>query len=115
VRFDHAIRRQHYPISSENDAVRVRFAPSPTGDLHIGGVRTALFNWLFARHQGGKYLLRIEDSDETRSTKEASDLIVNGLNWLELYSDEEIVFQSDRKQRHQEVLQRLIAEAGLLL
>jgi len=68
--------------------VRVRFAPSPTGDLHIGGARTALFNWLFARHHKGKFILRIEDTDTVRSTKEAVDVILNGLRWLGLDWDE---------------------------
>jgi glutamyl-tRNA synthetase len=71
-----------------NPAIRVRFAPSPTGYLHIGGARTALFNWLFARHHGGKFVLRIEDTDKTRSTEEAAAAIYEGLRWLELDWDE---------------------------
>ena len=71
--------------------VRVRFAPSPTGDLHVGGVRTALFNWLYARHSGGKFLLRIEDTDRERSTPSAVQVILDGLKWLGLESDELIV------------------------
>jgi len=90
--------------------VRVRFAPSPTGDLHIGGVRTALFNWLYARNRGGKFLVRIEDSDMARSTKEASNVILEGLHWLGLDSDEETVFQSHRIERHQSVLAQLLKE-----
>ncbi len=76
--------------------VRVRFAPSPTGFLHIGGARTALFNWLFARHHGGKFILRIEDTDVERSTTEAKDAIIEGLKWLGLNWDEGPFFQSDR-------------------
>src|SRR5829696_8991965 len=68
--------------------VRVRFAPSPTGYLHIGGARTALFNWLYARHTGGTFLLRIEDTDQARNTQEAVDVILNGLRWLGLNWDE---------------------------
>ena len=74
--------------------VITRFAPSPTGFLHIGGARTALFNWLFARHHGGKFLLRIEDTDHKRSTQEAIDAILAGMKWLGLESDEPPVFQS---------------------
>ena len=68
--------------------VRVRFAPSPTGFLHIGGARTALFNWLYARHTGGTFVLRIEDTDAARNTQEAVDVILNGLRWLGLDWDE---------------------------
>src|SRR6267142_1573046 len=68
--------------------VRVRFAPSPTGFLHIGGARTALFNWLYARHTGGTFILRIEDTDAARNTQEAVDVILNGLRWLGLEWDE---------------------------
>ena len=70
------------------DEIRVRFAPSPTGFLHIGGVRTALFNWLFARHHGGKFILRIEDTDHDRSTQESIDEILESLRWLGLDWDE---------------------------
>ncbi len=69
---------------SASSSVVTRFAPSPTGFLHIGGARTALFNWLFARHHGGKFLLRIEDTDKARSTKEAIDAILDGMRWLDL-------------------------------
>ncbi|MDR0753255.1 MAG: glutamate--tRNA ligase, partial [Holosporaceae bacterium] len=89
-------------------SVVTRFAPSPTGFLHIGGVRTALFNWLFARHFGGKFLLRIEDTDRERSTTEAVDAIINGLKWLGLNWDEELVFQSSRLKRHVELAKNLI-------
>jgi glutamyl-tRNA synthetase len=90
-------------------SVTVRFAPSPTGFLHIGGARTALFNWLFARHHGGRFLLRIEDTDRQRSTKEAVDAIIDGLRWLELDWDGEIVLQSERAGRHAEAARALLA------
>jgi len=89
--------------------VVTRFAPSPTGYLHIGGARTALFNWLFARHNGGKYLLRIEDTDRARSTDAAIDAIFDGLTWLGLGGDEPAVFQFARSDRHAEVAHALIA------
>jgi glutamyl-tRNA synthetase len=87
----------------------VRFAPSPTGYLHIGGGRTALFNWLFARHHGGKYLLRIEDTDRQRSTEDAIRAIFDGLEWLGLHWDEEPVLQFARMHRHAEVAQEMLA------
>ncbi|MEE4337951.1 glutamate--tRNA ligase [Erythrobacter sp.] len=99
-------------MASESIApVITRFAPSPTGFLHIGGARTALFNWLYARHHGGKALLRIEDTDKKRSTQEAIDKILEGLEWLGLDYDEEPVFQSERAERHAEVALKLL-EAG---
>lgn len=85
-----------------------RFAPSPTGFLHIGGARTALFNYLFARHNNGKFLLRIEDTDQKRSTDEAVDAIVKGLSWLGLKHDDEIVLQSKNVARHKEVALKLL-------
>src|SRR3989442_3865997 len=88
---------------------RVRFAPSPTGFLHVGGARTALFNWLYARHTGGKFLLRIEDTDKQRSTDENTRVILDGLTWLGLSWDEEPVFQGARVTRHQEAADRLLA------
>jgi glutamyl-tRNA synthetase len=88
--------------------VVTRFAPSPTGFLHIGGARTALFNWLFSRHHGGKALLRIEDTDRVRSTQEAIDAIIDGLAWLGLDWDEDPVFQSERGARHVEVAEKLL-------
>jgi glutamyl-tRNA synthetase len=88
--------------------MRVRFAPSPTGALHIGGARTALFNWLLARHAGGRMLLRIEDTDRERSTPENVEQILDALRWLELDWDEGPVFQSERAERHREVLQALL-------
>ncbi len=90
--------------------VITRFAPSPTGFLHIGGARTALFNWLFARHHGGKFLLRIEDTDRARSTTEAVEAIFDGLRWIGLNWDGEAVFQFARMDRHAEVAHRLVAE-----
>ncbi|WP_390612646.1 glutamate--tRNA ligase [Qipengyuania thermophila] len=88
--------------------VVTRFAPSPTGFLHIGGARTALFNWLFARHHAGTALLRIEDTDQKRSTPEAVDAIINGLAWLGLDHDGPVVFQSTRSERHREVALKLL-------
>lgn len=90
--------------------VRVRFAPSPTGYLHIGSARTALFNYLYARHVGGKFLLRIEDTDLARSTEESTRSILDGLAWLELDHDEEIVFQSANAEKHRETARKLLAE-----
>jgi glutamyl-tRNA synthetase len=90
-------------------AVVTRFAPSPTGFLHIGGARTALFNWLFARHHGGKFLLRIEDTDRARSTQPAIDAILDGMRWLGLDWDGEAVFQFARAARHAEVAHELLA------
>ncbi len=94
--------------TAEKMPVVTRFAPSPTGFLHIGGARTALFNWLFARHHGGKFLLRIEDTDRARSTEPAIEAIFDGLNWLGLTSDEEPVFQFARAERHAEVAQAML-------
>jgi len=91
--------------------VRVRFAPSPTGYLHIGGARTALFNWLFARHHGGKFILRIEDTDFSRSSPEMVEGILEGLRWLELRWDEGPFFQSQRLGRYREFAARLL-ESG---
>ncbi|HVF37510.1 MAG TPA: glutamate--tRNA ligase [Sphingomicrobium sp.] len=89
-----------------------RFAPSPTGYLHIGGARTALFNWLFARHHGGQYLLRIEDTDKARSTREAIDAILDGLGWLGLDGDGQPWFQSQFEKRHAEVAHELIEKGA---
>src|SRR5437588_3597228 len=90
--------------------VRVRFAPSPTGYLHIGAARAALFNWLFARKVGGKFLLRIEDTDLQRSTDESTRSIIEGLKWLGLDYDEELVFQSANAPQHRAAAERLVAE-----
>ena len=88
--------------------VVTRFAPSPTGFLHIGGARTALFNWLYARHTGGKFLLRIEDTDRERSTQGAISAILDGLKWLELDWDGEPIYQAARAQRHRQVAEDLL-------
>ncbi|HUH83012.1 MAG TPA: glutamate--tRNA ligase [Stellaceae bacterium] len=90
-------------------SVVVRFAPSPTGFLHIGGARTALFNWLFAKHHRGRFLLRIEDTDRQRSTPEAVKAIIDGLRWLELDWDGDVVMQFDRRERHAEAARQLLA------
>ncbi len=89
--------------------VRTRFAPSPTGLLHIGGARTALFNYLFARHEGGEFLLRVEDTDRERSTDAATQMILQGLDWLGLRHDGQTVFQSSRQARHTEVALQMLA------
>ena len=91
--------------------ITTRFAPSPTGFLHIGGVRTALFNWLYAKKNSGKFLLRIEDTDRERSSKEAIKKIIDGLNWLGLENDGEIVYQHKNEERHIEVA-HILLEAG---
>jgi glutamyl-tRNA synthetase len=95
-------------LSASDKPVVTRFAPSPTGFLHIGGARTALFNWLFARHHGGKFLLRIEDTDKARSTKEAIDAILDGMQWLGLDWDGHEYYQSQFWARHAEVAHRLL-------
>ena len=95
--------------TAHGKAVVTRFAPSPTGYLHIGGARTALFNWLYARHTGGKFLLRIEDTDRTRHTPEAVDAILDGLKWLGLDWDGEPLSQFSRAARHAEVAHQLLA------
>lgn len=96
--------------TGEPQTVVTRFAPSPTGFLHIGGARTALFNWLFARHNGGRYLLRIEDTDRVRSTDAAIEAIYDGLGWLGLMGDEEPVLQFERAPRHVAVAEQMLAE-----
>jgi len=96
-------------IGSQKMTVVTRFAPSPTGFLHIGGARTALFNWLYARHHGGVFRLRIEDTDRQRSTTEAIEAIIDGLKWLGLNWDDETVFQFARAPRHAEVAREMLA------
>ena len=95
--------------AAPNAAVVTRFAPSPTGYLHLGGGRTALFNWLYARANGGKFLLRIEDTDRKRSTQEAIDAILDGMDWLGLAPDEPPVYQAARAERHAEVTHAMVA------
>jgi glutamyl-tRNA synthetase len=95
-------------ISVDSFAMRVRFAPSPTGALHIGGARTALYNWLVARHEGGTLILRIEDTDRERSTPENVEQILDALQWLGLDYDEGPISQVSRSERHNEVLERLL-------
>jgi len=92
--------------------VVTRFAPSPTGFLHIGGARTALFNWLYAKHLGGKFLLRIEDTDRERSTQAATDAIIDGLKWLGLQWDGDVVHQFSRMQRHAEIAHELVKKGN---
>src|SRR5690242_3936128 len=92
-----------------SEPVVTRFAPSPTGFLHIGGGRTALFNWLFSKHHGGRMLLRIEDTDRQRSTEEAVGAILDGLSWLGLTWEGEPVSQFSRADRHREVAEALLA------
>jgi glutamyl-tRNA synthetase len=88
--------------------MKTRFAPSPTGLLHIGGIRTALFSWLYARHNNGKFILRIEDTDRERSTDEAVQVILDGMEWLGLTHDEEIYYQTQRFDRYKEVIEQLL-------
>lgn len=92
--------------------IRVRFAPSPTGYLHVGGARTALFNWLYARHYGGQFLLRVEDTDRERSSDESTRAIFEGLKWLGLEWDEEVVFQGAQAERHRADADRLLASGA---
>ena len=89
--------------------VVTRFAPSPTGFLHIGGARTALFNWLYAKHTGGTFLLRIEDTDRARSTEPAIAAILDGLSWLGLQWDGDVTNQFQRAARHAEVARQMLA------
>jgi glutamyl-tRNA synthetase len=90
--------------------VKVRFAPSPTGYLHLGGARTALFNWLYAKHVGGKFYLRVEDTDRARSTQEAVDAILSGMSWLGLDFEGEPIYQTQRIARYTEVVDKLLEE-----
>ena len=95
---------------AKTPGVRTRFAPSPTGYLHIGGARTALFNWLFTRHEGGRFLLRVEDTDQQRSTEASTRAILDAMTWLGLAWDEGPFFQAERVAIHREMVQKLIAE-----
>jgi glutamyl-tRNA synthetase len=105
-----AVVQGHASLTNQmTNTVITRFAPSPTGFLHIGGARTALFNWLYARRHAGKMLLRIEDTDRERSTKAAIDAILDGLNWLEIGWDGEPIYQFSRAARHREVAEALLA------
>ena len=88
--------------------IRVRFAPSPTGELHLGGARTALSNFLFARNRGGKFLLRIEDTDLERSKKSHTEQIIDSLDWLGIQFDEEIIYQSNRSEQYHKHLKLLL-------
>jgi glutamyl-tRNA synthetase len=97
------------------ETIVTRFAPSPTGFLHIGGARTALFNWLYARGRGGRMLLRIEDTDRERSTQAAIDAIIDGLAWLGIAWDGDIIYQFSRAARHREVAEALLASGGAYL
>src|SRR3990170_9060832 len=92
------------------DKVRVRFAPSPTGHLHIGGIRTALFNYLFSRHNGGHFILRIEDTDRSRSTEEFIEVIIESMQWLGLEWDEGPYRQTDRLNIYREKADTLLKE-----
>ena len=105
---NHRLQKANTSIMS----VVTRFAPSPTGFLHIGGARAALFNWLYARHHGGRFLLRIEDTDRSRSTQEAIDAILNSMSWLGLESDAPPVFQSQNQARHVEVAETMLAKGA---
>lgn len=97
-------------MNQPSSAIRVRFAPSPTGHLHIGGLRTALFNQLFAHHSGGTFLLRIEDTDRERSLPEYTESILQALHWCNILYDEPLIIQSDRLVVHQQVIQKLIEQ-----
>ena len=90
-------------------SVVTRFAPSPTGLLHVGGVRTALFSWLYARRMGGKFILRVEDTDRERSTEEAVRVILEGMEWLGLKADEGPYYQTQRFERYREVIAGMLA------
>src|SRR5205085_9216449 len=100
------------PALAAVSAVRTRFAPSPTGLLHLGSARTALFAWAFARHHGGTFILRIEDTDVERSTADAVDAILDAMRWLELDYDEGPIHQMQRMARYREILGQMV-EGGL--
>ena len=90
--------------------VKTRFAPSPTGYLHVGGARTALYSWLFAKNQGGEFVLRIEDTDLERNSQEAVDAILEGMQWMGMEWDEGPYYQSKRFDRYNEMVDKLLAE-----
>src|SRR5579872_1137653 len=90
--------------------VITRFAPSPTGDLHVGSARTALFCWLWAKNQKGKFILRIEDTDRERSTEQAVQVIIEGLKWMGITWDEGPIFQTDRYPRYEEIANQLLSQ-----
>ena len=100
-------------MDTRSDGPRVRFAPSPTGYFHVGGARTALFNWLFARQQGGSFLLRIEDTDTERNRDEWTEGIYGALTWLGLDWDERPVVQSERGRLYSEAVDKLVAGGNL--
>ena len=97
-------------MTASKDPIRTRFAPSPTGFLHIGGARTALFCWLAARATGGQFILRIEDTDRERSTAESVQAIIDGMAWLGLDADEGPYYQTERLDRYRERVEQLLAE-----
>jgi len=101
--------------TSRTMSVRVRFAPSPTGHVHIGNIRVAIFNWLFSRHEGGQFLIRLEDTDHERSTPEAVQAVFNALEWLDLDADEEPIYQSTRREAHLEAAGRLQGQGDAYL
>src|SRR6202171_637442 len=90
--------------------IRTRFAPSPTGYLHLGGARTALFNWAYARRHGGKFILRVEDTDLERSTQESVQAIFDAMNWLGLDWDEDVYFQMKRLGRYKDIAEELLSK-----
>ncbi|HEY6821639.1 MAG TPA: glutamate--tRNA ligase family protein, partial [Burkholderiales bacterium] len=96
-------------MANPTSEIRTRFAPSPTGYLHVGGARTALFSWAYARRHGGKFILRIEDTDLERSTQQSVDAILEGMRWLGLDWDEGPFFQMKRLARYEEVAEQLVA------
>ena len=106
----HACYLKETDMNTEKQTVRVRFAPSPTGYLHIGSFRTALFNWLFARHHKGVFLVRIEDTDIERSKPEYTEAIADALQWINIQADEPVVIQSDRTPEHNALIEQLLAE-----
>ena len=105
----HSIVRFWYNNKTMSENIRVRFAPSPTGKVHIGNIRAAIYNWLYARHTGGKFLLRVEDTDLERSTPEAIQALLECMRWLGLDYDEDAFYQTKNKPRHMEAVEKLLA------